>query len=109
MLVPLVVILMAILPVKNQRLSGVCDFLGGLTYASYLMHFPLQLMLVLVFGWLGLQLPVSSVWFFVGYLILVFAISAVIFRKFEMPVQNFIRDFALNKDAYVLQKNDVSR
>lgn len=103
MLVPLVVILMAILPLKNQRLLGVCDFLGGLTYASYLMHFPLQLAVVLIFGWLGLQVPVLSVWFFVGYLILVFAISAVVFRKFEMPAQRFIRDFALTNHADVMR------
>ncbi len=102
-LVPPIVILMAILPFKNQRLLGICDFLGGLTYASYLMHFPLQLAVVLIFGWLGLQLPVFSVWFFVGYLILVFTISAVVFRKFEMPAQKFIRDFALTNHANVVR------
>jgi len=106
-LAPLMIIVMAVLPVSNQRLSGVCDFLGGLTYASYLIHFPLQLMLVLVFGFLGLQLPVFNVLFFVGYLILVFSVSAVIFRKFEMPAQKFIRNFALTNDADVMRHNGI--
>jgi peptidoglycan/LPS O-acetylase OafA/YrhL len=67
-------------------------FLGNATYSSYLLHFPLQLLLVIVVDAIGWKRsvfysPVSLL----AYLSLVVGLSLVVYRHFEMPAQNFIR------------------
>jgi peptidoglycan/LPS O-acetylase OafA/YrhL len=67
--------------------------LGNLTYASYMVHFPMQLAAVLVLG--ALAVPVqpllASPWFMLGYLASVLAVAAVVFRWVERPAQDWLR------------------
>ena len=53
------------IPVAMGRL---CQRLGALSYGVYLLHFPLQLTLVLAAQWVGSPLPVLSPWLFLVYL-----------------------------------------
>lgn len=67
-------------------------FLGNATYSSYLLHFPLQLLIVMVVDAIGWKRnlfysPVS----FLAYLGLVVGLSLIVHRYFEMPAQNLIR------------------
>jgi len=70
------------------------SFIGDISYSSYLIHFPLQLILYIMdeqFGrqWLGLDYssPLFMASFFAG---LIF-ISLCSYRYFELPTQRFLR------------------
>ncbi len=80
----------------GPRLAALFDFAGNLTYASYLLHFPIQLsiMLVVVGCRLDRRFATSPV-FGASYVIGVFALAALVYRFFEMPVQRRIRERGL--------------
>jgi len=65
---------------------------GNMTYSSYLLHFPLQLAIVLCFAAAGRPVPVYSGALFTVYLLTVLLLSYVAFRFFEAPAQDFIRN-----------------
>jgi peptidoglycan/LPS O-acetylase OafA/YrhL len=68
-------------------------FLGNATYSSYLLHFPLQLLIVLVVDAAGWRRDIfNSPIALVGYLCGVVALSLLVHRHFEMPVQSRLRE-----------------
>jgi peptidoglycan/LPS O-acetylase OafA/YrhL len=73
---------------------------GNLTYASYMLHFPMQLAAVLVLG--ALSVPVQSLvysdWFMACYLGLVLAMAFVVFRVVERPAQALLRSWGRRND-----------
>jgi peptidoglycan/LPS O-acetylase OafA/YrhL len=71
--------------------SGLWSFLGNLTYASYLTHFPIQLLIVLILPWLGLAIDARSTWLFVLFFSMTLVVSALVYRYVEMPAQSAIR------------------
>ena len=70
-------------------------FLGNATYSSYLLHFPLQLAMVLVVDFLGISRDIFyNPLALLLYLSLVIALSLLAHKFFEMPAQKLIRDRA---------------
>jgi peptidoglycan/LPS O-acetylase OafA/YrhL len=81
-------------------------FLGNATYSSYLLHFPIQLGMVLIVDALGYSrsiflMPVM----FVTYLSLVIGTSLAVYRVFERPAQRWIRGLALQRKPALLSKS----
>jgi peptidoglycan/LPS O-acetylase OafA/YrhL len=74
--------------------------LGNLTYASYMLHFPMQLGAMLVLG--ALSVPVRSLvysdWFMLAYLGGVLAAAFVVFRVVERPAQAVLRGWGRRND-----------
>jgi peptidoglycan/LPS O-acetylase OafA/YrhL len=67
-------------------------FLGNATYSSYLLHFPIQLALVIVVDAIGWKRDIFySPSVFLGFLALVIGVSLLVHRYFEMPAQSAIR------------------
>jgi len=66
---------------------------GNLTYASYLLHFPVQLLIVTLFKFTNHALPWYKSSFFLVYIALVYALSFIVYKFFEMPAQNSIRKY----------------
>jgi peptidoglycan/LPS O-acetylase OafA/YrhL len=66
--------------------------LGNATYSSYLLHFPIQLLIVTcVDGW-----GIGRAWLFnppglLAYLLLVIACSIAVYHGFEKPAQDWLR------------------
>ncbi|HVW20907.1 MAG TPA: acyltransferase [Opitutaceae bacterium] len=91
--VPAVIFLFALHSrLLGRRISAAADALGNLTYASYLIHFPLQIAFMLAAGMLGLNSGfANSPAFLAGYLIGVFGLSHFVYSRFELPVQNALR------------------
>jgi peptidoglycan/LPS O-acetylase OafA/YrhL len=74
-------------PVSNRLLVPA----GNMTYSSYLLHVPLQLTVVTYCAYTGLQIPFYSPYFFVGFIVIILALSSLCHKYFEMPAQRMIR------------------
>ncbi len=77
---------------KGQFLKSI-SWVGDITYSSYLLHFPLQLVFVLAFsyGMLNSDFYLNPVYLVVFFLILI-PLSYITFIGFERPIQNIIRN-----------------
>lgn len=64
---------------------------GNLTYSSYLIHYPLQLAIVICFMFAEKEIPYYSEIFFAGFIFITLFTSHYIYNLFELPVQNRIR------------------
>jgi len=71
--------------------ANLLSFLGNLTYASYLCHFPIQLLIVLLLPLAGRAVDYRDPWLLAGFLITTFAIAALVFRTIELPAQRALR------------------
>ena len=80
----------------SQKIGNLIEALGNMTYSSYLIHLPLQLMIVLMLGALNIAIPFYSSYFFIFYLALVLCLSRIIYLKYEKPMQDLIRLRASN-------------
>jgi len=64
---------------------------GNMTYSSYLLHFPIQLAIMLGFALAARPIPVYSGALLAVYLLMTLSLSYCTFRCFEAPAQRFIR------------------
>lgn len=67
-------------------------FLGDLSYSSYLVHFPLQIVFAMTFDALGFQRAVFyNVWMLVLFSAVLIPLSFVSHKMLEVPSQRYIR------------------
>lgn len=95
------ILLMAVCPaviflvVRHLPLRGVvgriAETAGSLTYSSYLLHFPLQLAIVLAYRQLGAPIPLYSPLFFTAFFATTLVLSRLVYSHFEMPSQRLLR------------------
>ncbi len=92
-LFPLTVLSLALIEIKKGSLLKPLSWIGDITYASYLLHFPLQLIfgLMVSFNILEPDFYLSSKYLLIYFLTLI-PIAYVTFLKFERPMQNIIRN-----------------
>lgn len=92
MLYPLTILACVFLEVRRGSLGRRLAFLGDISYSSYLLHFPLQLAIILVLaagGWsIGL---LTQGWTLIAFYAVLIPMSLAVFRCFERPAQSFIR------------------
>ena len=82
-----------------DRVRRVVEAAGNMTYSSYLLHFPIQLMIVLVFSFIRAPVPFYDHAFlglFIGTTLLA---SYFTYRCFERPTQELIRNLLLQPGA----------
>lgn len=88
----------------GARIGQASHAIGNMTYASYLVHFPIQLVLVSITDYLVLD---RSLYFndavFISYFACVFIISYLTYAFFERPAQEKIRKLFLHKKTYLNQ------
>ena len=75
----------------SHGLASVIKGLGNLTYSSYLVHFPIQLIIVSCYSYWHLSIPFYNPTFFLFYLNIVLIVSFLTYRLFELPCQRLIR------------------
>jgi peptidoglycan/LPS O-acetylase OafA/YrhL len=74
-----------------RGVQKVIEAAGNMTYSSYLIHFPIQLVIVIFFAWIGRSVPYESVAFFCSFFLVTLLASYYIYRWFELPAQAWIR------------------
>ena len=85
-----------VVPASVQK---IVETAGNMTYSSYLLHFPIQLLIVLGFALVGAPIPLYDVTFFGIYLAITLLAAYFAYRYFEAPAQNLVREFFLRPKA----------
>ena len=84
---------LALLATKRGTLGKRLPFIGNLSYSSYLLHFPLQLVIATVVTAMAIDPQIFySLWVMVAFYIALIAISLGRYRYFEMPMQRWMRN-----------------
>ncbi len=91
-LFPMTILSLALIETTRGTFGKRLSLVGDISYASYLLHFPLQLAIAIVIVPLSVNLelfysPLSMALFFIVLIIG----SLVSHRYFEVPMQNFLR------------------
>jgi len=91
-LCPLTVLALALHEATSGRRFTRLAFLGDISYSTYMIHFPMQLALVL----LALRAGLAPAFFMQGWVMLAFvaaliALGSLSYFRFEKPVQDWLR------------------
>jgi peptidoglycan/LPS O-acetylase OafA/YrhL len=92
LLCPLTVLALALHESTTRRSYARAAFLGDISYATYLLHFPVQLALVVV----AVRLGVAPAFFMQGWVLIAFyaaliGLGAAVYYGFEKPMQDWLR------------------
>jgi peptidoglycan/LPS O-acetylase OafA/YrhL len=102
------VLIVAALAMNDGRLRSLVRpyaFLGDISYSSYLLHFPLQLVFMLgAIAWLGKYSvePFRSPWMLAVFFGVLIVLSLVSFHLFEAPARRAIRSHFGSRAAPVV-------
>ena len=78
----------------HEKVKKIFQFFGNLTYALYLLHIPVQITIILLFGYFNILDEIFfSNYFFIFYLLLMIFLSFISFKFYEKPINNKIRSF----------------
>jgi peptidoglycan/LPS O-acetylase OafA/YrhL len=77
---------------------------GSMTYSSYLLQFPIQLVIVIGFAILRRPIPLNDDLFFAAFVGATLLASFFTYRYFEAPAQALIRGYLLAKRRWPLGK-----
>ena len=89
---PLTIVSLALVETMRTNFGSRWAFLGNLSYSSYLLHFPLQL----VFAAVALEFHGYPSWFSSPFVLLIFfsvliGMSLAVYHGFERPAQQYLR------------------
>jgi peptidoglycan/LPS O-acetylase OafA/YrhL len=78
--------------ISNNIFIKKISFLGNLTYSSYLMHFPVQLITVFFLKKFNVEVSYEKNLFFIFYFFGVILLAYFVYFYFEKPSKNYIRE-----------------
>ena len=87
------------LSMPTQRLAQAA---GNMTYSSYLLHFPIQLVIAVGYSIARAPIPFYDSWFFAAYVGATLLASYLVYRYFEAPAQTLIRWLLLSRHRHLL-------
>ena len=85
-------------PVKLALSTPVAVYLGEISYAIYMCHWPIARVALNVNKWLGLEDdpgPLLAVLMILVWSAVVIAVSSIVFRLVEMPARRWLRNWEL--------------
>src|SRR6201996_2114381 len=78
------------------------EIAGNMTYSSYLLHFPIQLVIALGLAMSGIPIPFYDGWFFLSFVTVTLVASYLTYRYFEAPAQALLRHTLLTERVQAL-------
>lgn len=88
---PALVIGLSLADARLRPVTQRLHWLGDISYSSYLIHFPLQLVLVSVVAVTGATIDFSSPWTLASFFAILILLSLVSFHWLERPAMRWIR------------------
>ncbi len=99
-LFPLTILTLAIVETRRGSLGRRVAWIGDLSYSSYLIHFPVQVMFALAIALIGLDHSIyASPWLLGTFVTLVVALSFASHRFLEVPAQRYLRNRLLRRSG----------
>ena len=80
-----------------ERWQGPIQVAGNLTYSSYLLNFPLQLVVAIAVASSDWRPPFASPHFLISYVAITLAVATISYHRFELPAQNWLRRRTLRR------------
>jgi len=80
-----------------RRVEDLLQAAGNMTYSCYLLHFPIQLAIALVFAWLQRPIPYRDHLFWAAFVVSTLVAAYLTYRWFEAPAQRLIRNTLLRR------------
>ncbi len=91
-LFPLTILSLAFIEYRVGPVGKSVSFLGDISYSSYLLHFPLQLLIVVLTAQFNIDHALYySGWAMAGFFVVLLTLSLASHRYFELPMQRFLR------------------
>ena len=88
---PLILLIFFDLKFKNDNLKKISNILGNLTYSSYLLHLPTQILIIILLPKNLILDYAYNNFFFISYMLFVLVISFFSYKYFENPMRVYIR------------------
>ena len=87
---------LALLEINAGRNFGKLAWVGNISYSSYLIHFPMQLLIVSLaaLGFISLE-AYASPWSLLIFMVVLIALSHLVYTWFERPMQRKLRSALL--------------
>lgn len=91
-LYPLTIAALAIIEINDAAIARRIRWIGDITYSSYLLHFPLQLLFVIALFGLGFDVTVfDSALTLIAFIAILLILSLLAYHHFERPAQRSLR------------------
>jgi peptidoglycan/LPS O-acetylase OafA/YrhL len=81
--------------------------IGDITYATYLIHFPIQISILLAAKYYGLIIDFTSPLTFLLFFSAVILVSIPIYHYFELPMQHLCRRKLLGESSALARRDDA--
>tara|TARA_B110000977_G_scaffold188414_1_gene256617 strand:+ start:111 stop:1265 length:1155 start_codon:yes stop_codon:yes gene_type:complete len=93
LVIPITIIFLALVETVRGSLGKRLHVVGDLSYALYLLHFPLQLAFILIANWLGVDRSVFySITALICFFMVLWPLSYLSYFYFELPLQKYLRN-----------------
>ena len=92
-LYPILIFIFCEIYISNRLISNFLRIIGNLTYSSYLLHFPIQILINIYYLKLDREIPFYNNNFFLFYIFIVLTLSYLVFKYFENPSKKIIINY----------------
>ena len=90
-LFPTTLLASTIYEIKNKKVSLFFNFLGNISYSTYLLHFPVQIIILSFLKHLKIQIDFGSQQFFLSYIFFIIVLSSLSYIFYENKIKIYIR------------------
>jgi peptidoglycan/LPS O-acetylase OafA/YrhL len=91
-LCPLTILACVFVEIQRGAFGRRLAFLGDISYGLYLLHFPLQLVIVLLIAYSGAGVVfLTHGWALIAFYAVIVPAALVVFHYYERPAQHFLR------------------
>ncbi len=92
LLFPSLLLIMMAFQLNNSQTGKNFKIIGEASYSVYLIHYIIQIIIYIILVSLNVKINFNSEIIFISYILMVFLLSCIMYKFFEIPFQKLIRD-----------------